>query len=87
VLRRENRYYGEKRIFERVSKAGEPWTFGIEEGEVEEFLAERGFRVIAHQTPADLEKTYLTDENGVSLGRVNGTHAVVTACVNQEALL
>ena len=46
VLRRENRFYGEKEIFETVSRAGEWWTFGIEENEIEGFLSERGFKVI-----------------------------------------
>jgi len=82
VLRRENRYYGEKEIFERVSKAGEGWTFGIEEGEIEEFLSERGFRVIAHHAPADLEKAYLTADDGAFFGRINGTHCIVIASLS-----
>jgi len=82
VLRQENRYYGEKEIFERVSKAGEGWTFGIEEGEIEGFLSERGFRVISHQTPADLEKAYLTADDGTFLGHINGTHCIVIASLS-----
>jgi methyltransferase (TIGR00027 family) len=81
VLRRENRYYGEKQIFDTVSRAGEGWTFGIEEGEIEAFLSERGFKIIAHYTPADLEKTYLTAEDGALFGRINGTHCNVVASV------
>jgi len=79
VLRRENRYYGEKEIFERVSRAGEGWTFGIEEGAIEEFLSERGFRLNAHYTPPDLEKAYLTADDGAFFGRINGTHCIVIA--------
>jgi len=82
VLRQENRYYGEKEIFERVSKAGEGWTFGIEEGAIEEFLSERGFRVIAHHAPADLEKAYLTADDGAFFGRINGTHCIVIASLS-----
>jgi methyltransferase (TIGR00027 family) len=81
VLRRENRFYGEKEIFERVSKAGEGWTFGIEGGEIQAFLSERGFRVISHHTPSDLEKAYLTADDGAFFGRINGTHCVVAASV------
>jgi methyltransferase (TIGR00027 family) len=44
VLRREKRYYGEAEIYETVSRAGEGWTFGLEEGQVEGFLAEDGAR-------------------------------------------
>ena len=68
-------------IYERVSKAGEGWTFGIEEGEIERFLSERGFMVNSHHTPSDLEKAYLTADDGVSLGRINGTHCIVVASV------
>jgi methyltransferase (TIGR00027 family) len=38
VLRRENRFYGEREIFETVARAGEGWTFGLEDGGVESFL-------------------------------------------------
>ena len=82
VLRRENRYYGEKEIFERVSKAGEGWTFGIEEGAIEEFLSERGFRIISHYAPPDLEKAYLTADDGALFGRINGTHCIVIATLS-----
>ncbi len=82
VLRRENRYYGELAIFEMVSKAGEGWTFGLEEGAIGSFLAERGFAIVAHYTPPELEKLYLTAEDGMLHGRVNGTHCIVVASVN-----
>ncbi len=79
VLRRENRYYGEQGIFETVSRAGEGWTFGLEEGALESFLAERGFDLIAHYAPRELEWRYLTADDGTLHGRVNGTHCIVVA--------
>jgi methyltransferase (TIGR00027 family) len=79
VLRQENKYYGEKEIFETVSRAGEGWTFGIEEGEIENYLSERGFRVVSHFTPAQLGERYLTAPDGSILGRINGTHCIVSA--------
>lgn len=79
VLRRENRYYGEQEIFERVSKAGEGWSFGIEKREIEGFLSKRGFRLDAHYTPSDLEKAYLTADDGTTFGRINGTHCIAIA--------
>jgi O-methyltransferase involved in polyketide biosynthesis len=81
VLRQENRYYGEEGIFNTVTKAGEGWKFGLEEGEVEPFLAARGFEMLAHYTPVELEKLYLTAEDGTFHGRVNGTHCIVLAAV------
>jgi methyltransferase (TIGR00027 family) len=85
VLRQENRYYGEQGIFETVAKTGEGWTFGLEEGEVEPFLAARGFEMLAHYTPVELEKLYLTTEDGSLHGRVNGTHCIVLAAVKKRA--
>ena len=82
VLRQEGRYYGEKEIMNTVSGAGEGYTFGIEEGEIEGFLSERGFRVISHHSPSDLEREYLTADDGTFFGRINGTHAIVVASVN-----
>jgi methyltransferase (TIGR00027 family) len=81
VLRRENKFHGEKEIFETVSRAGEGWTFGIENGAIERFLYERGFKMISHHAPSDLEKTYLTADDGTRFGRINGTHCIVTASV------
>jgi methyltransferase (TIGR00027 family) len=79
VLRRENRYYGEQGLFATVSRTGEGWTFGLEEGVIETFLSERGFDLIAHYTPRELEWRYLTADNGTLHGRVNGTHCIVIA--------
>lgn len=81
VLRGENKLYGEKEIFETVSRAGEGWTFGLEQGEVEQFLDERGFRIAVHYTPSELEALFLRAEDGTMFGRVNGTHCIAIASV------
>jgi methyltransferase (TIGR00027 family) len=82
VLRHENRFYGEREIFETVARAGEGWTFGLENGEVEPFLEQRGFRLLAHHTPDELQKKHLTAEDGTPLGRINGTHCIAVAEVS-----
>jgi len=79
VLRGENRYYGEREIVRTVSKAGEGWRFGIEEGGVAAFLSARGFRPVSIHAPPDLEAAELTAEDGTRFGRINGTHCVVLA--------
>lgn len=84
VLRRENKYYGEKEIFDTVSNAGEGWTFGIEEGAIEDYLDERGFTLVSHFTPAQLQEKYLTTDDGRTLGQINGTHCIVVAITNIE---
>ena len=78
VLRHENTLYGESGIVKTVSKAGEKWQFGFEPDEVDSFAAGYGFRVADHKCVQDLEKAYFKDEDGQLVGRVNGTHCIVT---------
>jgi len=84
VLRQENKFYGEKEIFDTVSRAGEGWTFGIDEGEIEAFLSKRGFRMISHYTPSELEKRFFRVDDGSVLRNINGTHCIVQAEVNEK---
>jgi methyltransferase (TIGR00027 family) len=65
-------YYGAKEIHESVSKFGEPFQFGIQEGEIESFLAEHGFELLSHHTPDEFEKTYLYDDHGDFFGKMYG---------------
>ncbi len=79
VLRRENTLYGEKGGYDRVARAGERWTFGVEDEAIEGFLAEHGLKLLSHYTPSDLEAAYLTAEDGTKFGRINETHCIVIA--------
>ena len=79
VLRHENTLYGESGIMQSVSKAGEQWRFGIEPGEIASFVAAYGFKVSDHKDAKELEATYFQDADGRLVGRVNGTHCIVTA--------
>ena len=79
VLRGENKYYGEKNMVENVSKSGENWTFGLEEGEAKMFLEKFGFALRDNCDSAALEERYFKDSNGVTVGKINGVHEIVTA--------
>ncbi len=81
VIRKENCYYGEKDAYDTVARAGEGWTFGLEEDQIESFLSERGFELTAHYTSADLERLFLTEQDGTLHARVNGTHCIAVAAV------
>ena len=70
-------YYGTKKIVKMVARSGEPYRYGIPEGEVETFLSDRSYRLITHMTAEDLERTYLTDEDGRLYGRICGHNCVV----------
>jgi methyltransferase (TIGR00027 family) len=79
VLRNEAIYYGETGIARMVSGAGEQWQFGIENGKIEQFLARYAMRLVDHKDAQKLEQAYFSDPNGKTIGRVNGTHCLVTA--------
>jgi methyltransferase (TIGR00027 family) len=79
VLRYENTLYGEKDIRGTVARAEEGWVFGIEDGAIERFLSGRGFELLSHYAPSDLEAAYLTAEDGTKFGRINETHCIVIA--------
>ena len=79
VLRHENTHYGEADIVKTVSQANEHWHFGIEKGNTKRFLSAYGFRLRDHKDAEELEDAYFKDSKGELLGRVNGTHCLVTA--------
>jgi len=81
VLRGEGQLHGDKQASQTVAKAGEAWTFGLEEGAVGQLLSDHGFDMRAHYTAADMERMYFTAEDGTILRRVNGSHCIVTAVV------
>lgn len=79
VLRHENTSYGEAALTKIVSNSAEPWRFGIEPGEVASFVAAYGFAVSHHKGAQELEAAYFQDADGRLVGRINGTHRIVTA--------
>ncbi len=81
VLRRENTLYGEAAIHKTVFNTGEEWRFGIEDGAIESYLSEHGFKLTAHYSPGELQKKYLTADDGTTCGRINETHCIVIATV------
>ena len=78
VLRHEKTLYGEAELIKSVHKAGEPWRFGIESGEIDSFATAQGFQVNDHKCARELEAIYFQDKAGRTAGRVNGTHCIAT---------
>ena len=72
-------YYGAKEIVEAASESDEPYQFGIEEGKLEQFLRDRGFEAVAHYTAEELEKKYLTKNDGSLFGKISGHICLVLA--------
>jgi len=76
VLRKENIYYGEKDIYKKVNDAREPWLFGIEKGEVGAFASKYKFNLIQNLDAEALKKMFFRDNEGHTVGKINGTHCI-----------
>jgi methyltransferase (TIGR00027 family) len=59
---------GAKEIVKATSESKEPYQFGIEKGKINQFLNDRGSEVVSHYTAEDLEKKYLTTDDGSLFG-------------------
>ena len=81
VVEGTKEYYGTKQIVRMVARNGEPYKYGISEGEIEKFLSDRGYRLVRHLNAEDLERTYLTGEDGRLYGRICGHNCVVLSKV------
>ena len=79
VLRHEDGCYGERGIEETVAKAGEKWHFGIEKGDIGQFLSRYGLVLHDHRDARALEEMYFKDAADRIIGRVNGTHCLARA--------
>lgn len=79
VIRGEHKQYGEEQIYATVVGAGERWTFGIEEKRLPDFFKARGFQLLDHYTPLEMQEKYLTAPDGRLFGQVNGTHCIAVA--------
>lgn len=53
-----------KRLAWMVASKGEPWIFGIEEGEAEQFVNQRGLVVLSLLDPEELTQKYLVRSDG-----------------------
>lgn len=84
VLRKENLYEGEKELYQSVLKRGEGFRFGIEKGCMNEFLAGYGFKTLNIMDSGSLENMFFKDGQGKAVGRVNGTHCIVTAAKEES---
>jgi hypothetical protein len=64
-----------------MAKFGEPLRFGTEDGSIENFLGERGFKLVSLFTNRELEASYLIDSHGDLYGRVSGYVRIAEAAV------
>jgi methyltransferase (TIGR00027 family) len=64
-----------------VSYRGEPFIFGIPEGQSASYVSERGLRVISDLKPKDLEEKYLTRSDGTLDGPCTSVFRIMHAAV------
>ena len=74
-------YYGVKEFAQtmREQHAAEELMFSIQEGEIESFLGERGLKMIECLDNEQIEKKFLTTDNGALIGRITGHFCFVAA--------
>jgi methyltransferase (TIGR00027 family) len=66
----------DQRIMKRVARRGMPWVFGIDEQKIEEWLNQRGFKLVDQAGAADYREMYL-DPVGRQLNIYTGESIVL----------
>jgi methyltransferase (TIGR00027 family) len=61
---------------------GEPTNFGIQEGNIGSFLLQRGYKIIAHLAHNEIERKYLSLNDGSSVGKLLALFCFVHALVS-----
>ena len=77
-------YYGGAQSRSYMAEFGEPVIFGIPDGQIDQFLAQRGLSVCNDLGPEALAERYLRRADGIIDGRVAGYIRMVEA-VNKSA--
>jgi methyltransferase (TIGR00027 family) len=61
----------------------EPTKFGIPQGKVGAFLSERGYVIVEHLSPSEMEARYLTLRDGSTVGKVPALFSFVHAALTR----
>ena len=75
----------EQREFMRTHSPGERFQFSIEREQIRSFLFERGFALTEHLTPREMQKRYLTLNDGSLAGKAGAAICFVRAIVAETA--
>jgi methyltransferase (TIGR00027 family) len=76
---------GVKKLREHMKSqyAAEPTKFGIPQGKLGAFLAERGYVIIEHLSPSEMETRYLTLRNSSTVGKVPALFSLVHVALGE----
>jgi len=80
-------YYGVKEFVQTMKKhhPNEVFKFSIGEGKIESFLEQRGLKMVNHLDNKEIEKTFLLNDNGSSIGQITGSFRFVLASPNNKS--
>jgi methyltransferase (TIGR00027 family) len=71
--------YGAREITAWLSRAGEPFRFGLDEGDVEPFLRPRGLELVSDLGPEELVQRHALRADGTPYGRPLGMNRMAHA--------
>ena len=82
-----NNYYGVKKFAQswRKHRSDELFRFAIDEGKIESFLEQRGLKIVNHLDNREIEKMFLLNENGSSIGQITGWFRFALASPNNKS--
>ena len=75
----DDSYFGAAELRKAVDRQGEPFQFGVPEGQIEPFLAAHGLRLERHHTHEDIPERFLTGSDGQVVGRTYGCGGLCVA--------
>ena len=78
-------YYGAKEFIQTWKKhrSDESFRFTIDESQMVSYLKQRGLKIISHLNPHEIEKTFLLNAKGLTIGQINGLFRFVLASPNK----
>jgi len=59
------RFEGTEKLFRTLKEVGEPWTFGLDPGELPVYLGRRRFRLVLDLGASDYRRRYMKDGHGM----------------------
>jgi hypothetical protein len=79
-------YYGAKEFFQTMKEqhADEELTFSIGEGKLESFFEQRNLKMVEHLDKGVIERTFLTDDDGLLIGQIPGHFRFVLAAPKSQ---
>jgi len=81
-----NNYYGVKEFAQTMKKhhPNEIFKFAIDETKINSFLEVRGLKMVNHMNAHEIEKSFLLDDNGSTIGPITGLFRFVQASQNMK---